>query len=180
MPIVTEPVPVLVIVPPVYMNVVVHINAKPANAIVPALKSQVVTEEAEPNVAVIALVRIVSLPICAVFVVMVPLTVNSTFRLLTVVPDTSVSDCVLIYPVAEHVLPVRLKVLNQLGIASVPVMVKANDPLVTLKFGAFDVVPPDVLPIAIVLIDVAAIVNPPVPVQEKLSKVPILRPDPDK
>ena len=63
----------------------------------------------------------------------------------------------------EHVLPVKLKLLNQLLV----VRVGGLDPEIKEKFMALDAVPP-VVPNVMVEVVTIALLNPPVPVQVKL------------
>jgi len=124
-----------------------------ANVAVPVLLT--------PNAAIVfALVVIVPVPtIVAVNAVYVPLLDNvRPFRFSAVVPGLN------------EVVP-KFSVLNQLAVVSVAILA----PVVNVKFGALDVVPPAVLPQVNVLVTlIAATVNPPVPVEVKPVTVAIL------
>jgi len=75
-----------------------------------------------------------------------------------------------VVPGLKLVVP-KSNVLNQLPVVSVAILA----PVVNVKFGALDIVPPAVLPQVNVLVTaIAATVNPPVPVQVNPVTVAIL------
>jgi len=75
-----------------------------------------------------------------------------------------------VVPGLNEVVP-KSNVLNQLAVVNVPTLA----PVVNVKFGALDVVPPAVLPKTNVLVLlIAATVNPPVPVYVNPVAVAIL------
>ena len=75
-----------------------------------------------------------------------------------------------VVPGLNEVVP-KSNVLNQLAVVSVATLA----PVVNVKFGALDVVPPAVLPkVNVLVLLIAATVKPPGPVQVKLVAVSIL------
>jgi len=158
------------LVSPVSELVQVKLNV--AKSIVPAVLVKVVQLTPLTATVVVPALLIVNAAIVFALVVIVPVPLIVGFNevYVPVLDNVRLLRFNMPDPGLNEVVP-KSSVLNQLAVVGVPVLA----PVVNVKFGALVVVPPAVAPkLNVLVLLIAATVNPPVPVQVKLVAVAML------
>ena len=152
------------------------VKSNPLSANAPEVKVTVPVAaivNAEPNDVVPAVLLIISdTKVVLVLLVIVPVPSMVGVKVVNVPPLDNVSPLAkfnAVVPGLNVVVP-KLNVLNQPAVVNVATLV----PVVNVKFTAFDVEPPVVPNVNVLVLAMAATVNPPGPVLEKLVTIAIL------
>ena len=159
------------IVPAVYVNVLEQVKLNDAKSNVPAVIAKVLQLKAADKVVVPAPLLIITGPnVVFPLALIVPVPTIVAVKVLNVPPDESVNPFKFneVVPGLNAVVP-KFNVLNQLAVVNVTTAVPEP---VKDKFGAFVLVPP-VVPNVTVLVMLASVVKPPVPVSVKPVAVAI-------
>ena len=150
-------IPILTNVPLVYVAVLEQVKLNPPKSMVPAVIVNVVHSAASDNVVVPALLTVNAAIVFPFGVILpVPLIVGLNAVYVPLLDNVRPFKFSAVVPGLNEVVP-KLSVLNQL----LEVIVATLAPVVNIKFGALDIVPPAELPkVNVLVLLIAATVNP--------------------